>query len=140
MKSAKLDRKRYGKLLTEAGPRVIRKDKELERFTEMLLRLDERPRPTAEERELAELLTVLIEQYEQRRHPVPKATPLQVLHFLIEQHGLAAKDLWPVIGSKGITSEILNGKRRISLVGAAKLADLFHVPPSVFVDWDAART
>jgi HTH-type transcriptional regulator / antitoxin HigA len=62
------------------------------------------------------------------------------LQFLIDQHGLTAKDLWPVIGSKGITSEILNGKRGISLAVAARLSERFHVPPTVFVDWSAAKS
>lgn len=139
MRNAKIDSQRYGKLLTAAAPRVIRNEEDLERFTALLLELDERPKPTAEERELAELLNLLIEQYEERHHAIPNATPLQVLHFLIEQHGLTPKDLWPVIGSKGITSEILNGKRGISLAVAAKLAERFHVPPAVFVDWPAAK-
>lgn len=139
MKSAKLDAERYGRLLTEAAPRVIRNDNDLDRFTALLLGLDEKLRPTAEERELAELLTLLIEQYEERRHAIPKARPVEVLRFLLEEHGLSAKDLWPLIGSKGVTSEILNGKRNISLAAAAKLADRFHVSPTVFVDWDLAK-
>lgn len=56
----------------------------------------------------------------------------------MEQHGLAPKNLWPVVGSKGVTSEILRGKRAVSIATAAKLGDLFHVSPSVFIDWDSA--
>jgi HTH-type transcriptional regulator / antitoxin HigA len=139
MKTIKLDTRRYGKLLSAAVPRVIRNGKDMERFTALLLELDERAESTAEERELAELLTLLIEEYERRKHAVEAASPLEVLQFLIDQHGMAAKDLWPIIGSKGITSEILNGKRAISLAVAARLSERFHVPPAVFVDWSAAK-
>jgi HTH-type transcriptional regulator/antitoxin HigA len=44
-----------------------------------------------------------------------------------------AKDLWPVFGSKGITSEVLNGKRGISNEMASKLADVFHFSAPVFI-------
>lgn len=96
-------------------------------------------RSSADERELAELLTVLVEQYETRRHAIPKAAPAEVLQFLMEQHGFGAKDLWPIVGAKGITSEILSGKRRVGVATAARLGDLFHVPPDLFVDWESER-
>jgi HTH-type transcriptional regulator/antitoxin HigA len=139
MKTATLNQTRYGQLLKEIAPCVIRNDAQLEYFTSALLKLDERPRLSREERELAELLTILIERYEEQFHAVPKASPIEVLQFLMEQRNLSAKDLWPVIGSKGITSEILSGKRGISFAAATKLAEFFHVDPSVFVDWQTAR-
>jgi len=39
----------------------------------------------------------------------------------------------PFFGSKGITSEVLNGKRGISKEMARKLGEIFHVPPAVFI-------
>jgi HTH-type transcriptional regulator / antitoxin HigA len=139
VRTIKLNTERYGKLLSAAVPRVIRNDNDLERLTALLLDLDERAKTTAEERELADLLTLLIEEYERRHDPVPTASPLEVLQFLMDQHGIPARDLWPVIGSKGITSEILSGKRGISLAIAARLGERFHVPAAVFVDWSAAK-
>jgi HTH-type transcriptional regulator/antitoxin HigA len=130
-----LNRTRYAKLLAQAMPRVIRNDKELEQFTQTLLALDERPRPSREERELAELLTTLIMEYEQKHHAIPAASPRQVLEFLLSERGLSPKDLWPLVGSKGITSEILNGKRHISLQIAKRLGEFFHLDPVVFIDW-----
>jgi HTH-type transcriptional regulator/antitoxin HigA len=117
-------------------PRVIRNDRELEQFTQTLLELDERRRPSREERELAELLTALITEYEQKHHAIPVASPRQVLEFLLSEHGMSAKDLWPLVGSKGITSEILNGKRGISIRVARRLGEFFHLDPVIFIDWD----
>ena len=130
-----LNRTRYANLLAETMPRVIRNDRELEQFTRILLDLDERPRASREERELAELLATLINEYEQKHHAIPQASPREVLYFLLSQHGLSAKDLWPLVGSKGITSEILNGKRGISLPIAKRLGEFFHLDPVIFVDW-----
>jgi HTH-type transcriptional regulator/antitoxin HigA len=44
-----------------------------------------------------------------------------------------AKDLGPVLGSKGITSEVLNGKRGISKEMARKLGETLHVSPAIFI-------
>jgi HTH-type transcriptional regulator/antitoxin HigA len=130
--------KKYSDLLALVQPRVIRNDKELDRFTALLLELDEKLRPTREEKDLAELLTTLIQQYEAKHYPVEAANPEDTLKFLMEQHSRAAKDLWPVIGSKDVTSEILSGKRRIGIALAAKLGEFFHFDPAVLIDWKAA--
>jgi HTH-type transcriptional regulator/antitoxin HigA len=137
--AAPLNRTRYAELLAQALPRVIRNDKELELFTARLLALDERPRPSRKERELAELLTTLITEYEQKHHAIPAASLREVLDFLLSERGLSAKDLWPLVGSKGVTSEILNGKRGISVPIAGKLGAFFHLDPVVFIDWRQAK-
>ena len=128
-----LDEKTYGQLLRRTLPHVIRSDEECERLTSELLRLDEREDTSREEKELAELLTVLIEDYEERRHPIPKARPRQTLHHLMEARNLMQKDLWKIFGSKGITSEVFNGKRSISKTQAKKLAAFFHVTADLFI-------
>jgi HTH-type transcriptional regulator/antitoxin HigA len=128
-----LDEKSYGQLLRRALPHVIRTDQELARLTEELQRLDEREDPTPEEKELAELLTVLIEEYEERRYPIRASSPRQVLLHLMEARGLAQKDVVKIFGSKGITSEVLNGKRAISKTHAKKLAAFFRVSAELFI-------
>lgn len=128
-----LDEKSYGQLLRRALPHVIRTDQELARLTDELQRLDQHDDPTPEERELAELLTVLIEEYEERRYSIRRSSPRQVLLHLMEARGLAQKDVVKIFGSKGITSEVLNGKRAISKTHAKKLAAFFHVSAELFI-------
>jgi len=128
-----LDEKSYGQLLRRALPHVIRTDQELNRLTEELQRLDEREDPTPEEKELAELLTVLIEEYEERRYPIRASSPRQVLLHLMEARSLAQKDVVKIFGSKGIASEVLNGKRAISKTHAKKLAAFFRVSAELFI-------
>lgn len=135
MKTATLNKTKYAELLAKTLPRVIHNDKEAAEFTDALLELEEIERPSREEQELTELLTTLIEQYEADNYPVRKSTPLELMHFLLDQRGLSAKDLWPLIGSKGITSEILSGKRGISVSIASKLGQFFNIDPSMFIDW-----
>ena len=131
--ATQIDEKSYGQLLRRTLPHVIHSDDEHQRLTNELMRLDEAEDPTREEKELAELLTVLIEEYEERRYPIGRADPRGVLQHLMEARNLSQKDLWKVFGSKGIASEVLNGKRSISKTHAKKLAQFFHVSPEVFI-------
>lgn len=128
-----LDENTYGQLLQRALPHVIRTKEEYERLTNELMRLDEREDLSPEEKELAELLTLLIDEYEERRFPIRKASPQQTLQHLMEARQLTQKDLWKVLGSKGITSEVFHGKRSISKAQAKKLAAFFHVSVELFI-------
>lgn len=128
-----LDQKTYGRLLTQTLPHIIRDEVEYERLAAELLRLDAKEGSTPEEKELAELLTVLIDNYEERRYPIHKAEPRQTLRHLMEARGLMQKDLWRIFGSKGITSEVIHGKRSISKAQAKKLAVFFHVGVELFI-------
>jgi HTH-type transcriptional regulator/antitoxin HigA len=85
------------------------------------------------ETSLLKLLAVLIEDYEQKRYSMGDASPLDTLKELMRARDMQAKDLWPVFGSKGITSEVLNGKRGISKEMARKLGEIFHVSRAVFI-------
>jgi HTH-type transcriptional regulator/antitoxin HigA len=62
-----------------------------------------------------------------------EASPLDTLKKLMRVREMQPKDLWPVFGSKGIASEVLNGKRGISNEMARKPGDVFHVSPAVFI-------
>ncbi len=135
MRTRTLDRARYGELLVKVLPKPIRNDKDLDALTAALLELEDSENPSREEHELADLLGTLIEQYEEHRYPIRKAAPVELIEFLLDQRSLSQKDLWPVIGSKGITSEILSGKRGISIAIARKLGEFFHVDPALFVEW-----
>jgi HTH-type transcriptional regulator/antitoxin HigA len=140
MKRADLDGKKYARLLSKTRPRVLRTDEDLDHFTEELLRLDGLEKPSREEQELAALLTALVERYEEEHYPIRQATPVETIRFLLEQRNLRDKDLWPIVGSKSHTSEILSGKREIGKAMAGRLAAFFHVDPDLFVQWKTATS
>ena len=123
----------YAKLLTKSLPRPIRTAAEHARLTAVLLELDERESPSVEEEALAEVLTLLIEDYEERRYPLPQVSPGNSLKALMEERGLKHKDVWPVLGNKGATTEILNGRRSISKAQAKRLGEFFRVPVDLFI-------
>jgi HTH-type transcriptional regulator / antitoxin HigA len=62
---------------------------------------------------------------------VPESTGVDVLRFLMEEHGLSQSDL-PEMGSQGVVSEILNGKRELNLRQVRALAEKFKVSSAVF--------
>ena len=89
---------------------------------------------------LIELLTERIQRYEARVHPWPDtATPAQVLRFLMDQRGMKQSDLAD-IGSQGVVSEILNGKRELNVRQIGLLAEIFHVSPATFFPANQAET
>jgi HTH-type transcriptional regulator / antitoxin HigA len=81
---------------------------------------------------LIETLSVLIEAYDREHHSLPKASGIEVLRFLMEEHGLTQKDLLE-IGSQGVVSEVLSGKRALNLGQIRALASRFGVQPGAFI-------
>ena len=82
--------------------------------------------------DLAETLALSIEAYEDIHIPIPNTSAPAILRSLMEEHGLAQSDL-PEIGSQGVVSEILAGKRDLNVRQIAQLAERFGVSPAVFM-------
>ena len=81
---------------------------------------------------LVDIVGDLIEDYETAHHPLPEVTGVQALKFLMEQHGLKQTDLRE-IGSQGVVSEILTGKRDLNIRQVRALSQRFGVSPATFV-------
>ena len=83
---------------------------------------------------LVDILSDQIERYESERFAgCGKATGLDALKFMMAEHGLTQADLREV-GTQGVVSEILAGKRKLNLRQAKALAKRFHVGLEAFVD------
>ena len=81
---------------------------------------------------LMETLGSLIESYEAQNVPEIEAPPGNVLKTLMDEHGLKQSDL-PEIGSQGVISEILSGKRQFNVRQIKLLSERFKVSPAVFM-------
>ncbi len=77
-------------------------------------------------------LGTIIAAYEAEHLELPAAGGAEVLAFLMEEHDLRQADL-PEVGSQGIVSEILHGKRELNVRQIRALAERFGVSPGVFV-------
>ena len=81
---------------------------------------------------LIDTLGTLVKDYEDRNIPEPNADPVDCLKFLMEEHNLKSSDL-PEIGNQEVVSDILNGKKPLTVKHIKTLSAKFNVSPAVFV-------
>jgi HTH-type transcriptional regulator/antitoxin HigA len=81
---------------------------------------------------LLDTLGTLVHAYEEQHHPMPECSGVDVLRFLMDEHGLSQSDL-PEVGSQGVVSDILRGKRALNVRQIRALAKRFQVSPAVFI-------
>ncbi len=119
-------------------PKVIKTDEEhaaaLARVEE-LMELAEAPAVVEE----LELLATLVQLYEEKTYPTPSLEPLEAIRFRMEQFELKQKDLIPFIGSKSKVSEVLHGKRSLSISMVKRLSEGLGIPLEVLLEMDQPR-
>ncbi len=81
----------------------------------------------------AEVLATLVHLYEEKHFPVGLPSPLAAVRFRMEQQDLKAKDLIPYIGSASKVSEVLSGRRRLSLSMIRNLITGLGIPAQVLL-------
>jgi HTH-type transcriptional regulator/antitoxin HigA len=116
---------------------VVKTKIDYERAMATVEGLMSRQRSAAEDA-LLDVLADLIEKFESRKYPGlgHDPTPIETIRFLMEENRLSQKDLSDLLGGKSHTSEVLNGKRKISNRQAASLGKRFKLSPSAFVSFD----
>jgi len=81
-----------------------------------------------------ELWSALVEMYERERFPIDLPDPVSAIRFRMEQAGLSPSDLIPYLGSKSRVSEVLNGKRGLSLAMIRALSTGLCIPADVLIE------
>ncbi|MCA9870966.1 MAG: transcriptional regulator [Anaerolineae bacterium] len=81
---------------------------------------------------LLDTLGTLVHAYEEDHQPMPTASGADMLQFFMQEHDLAQGDL-PEVGSQGVLSEILNGKRDLNVRQIHVLSQRFRVSPAIFI-------
>ncbi len=112
---------------------LIHTDDDNQRAIALLEAIHENEPLTPEQEAVAELLTTFIEKFEEERHALTPASPPAIMRELLQANDLEQKDLAQLVCSKGIASELLSGKRRISRSQAHLFADQFSVPYRLFL-------
>jgi len=131
---AKFDAERYAGLLAETLPEVIETEAQNRRLLKVLKKLmDKGNSLTPEEIKLMKLLGHLIQEFEQRFYKPQSPTPREALIEMMAMNGLKQADIVHIFGSRGITSEVISGKREISKANAKALAKFFHTSTDVFL-------
>ena len=84
---------------------------------------------------LVDVISHMISMYDDEHYQfLEEGTGTDALKFLMQQHNLNQNDLKNEIGSQGVVSEILNGKRQLNVTQIRKLSERFKVSPATFID------
>ncbi|GAB4532081.1 MAG: type II toxin-antitoxin system antitoxin HigA [Pleurocapsa sp.] len=82
---------------------------------------------------LLDTLGIIIEAYDNENYPLLNCSGVDALIYLMEEHSLSQSDI-PEIGSQGVVSEILSGKRKLNVRQIEALAKRFKVSTATFFD------
>lgn len=91
------------------------------------------PNPDSEEGEQLSLISTLIQDYEARIFPESLPNPIEAIKFRMEQAGLKPADLIPYLGSRSRVSEILSGKRQLTIDMIRALSEGLGIPAKVLI-------
>ena len=80
-----------------------------------------------------EFLSLLVHDYEEKIFPIDKPDPVAAIRFRMEQQGLAPRDLVPLLGSRSRVSEVLSGKRGLSLKMIRALVAGLRIPAELLL-------
>ncbi|UKT62903.1 helix-turn-helix domain-containing protein [Pedobacter mucosus] len=75
-----------------------------------------------------DLITLLITHYEDSHYPILPPSPIEAIKFRLEQLGKAPSELSKILGARSRQSEILSGKRKLSLTMIRKLHEVLNIP------------
>lgn len=90
------------------------------------------PEGSADADEL-DVVSLLIKAFEDQNFPADVVTPVEAIKFRMEQQGLTRRDLIPLIGSSGRVSEVLSGKRPLSLSMIRALHEHLNIPAELLI-------
>jgi HTH-type transcriptional regulator/antitoxin HigA len=90
-------------------------------------------KPGSVEGDELDMLATLICAYEEKHFPMDPPDPLMAIQFRMEQQGLTRKDLEPMIGSRARVSEVLTGKRPLTLPMIRRVRDGLGISADVLV-------
>lgn len=113
-------------------PKVIKTEADYEAASERIDELIDVKPGTPEADEL-ELISTLVELYEKKEFPVEAPDPVEAIRFRMEQQGLKPKDMVSYIGSASKVSEVLSGRRTLSLTMIRNLVDGLGIPAKSLV-------
>ena len=98
------------------------------------------PRVGSAEADELEVLALLVEEYESQTWTETLPTPVEALQFRMEQQSLSQRDLIPYVGSRSRVSEVLSGKRTLTLGMIRALHEGLGIPAHVLIQEEASAT
>lgn len=93
----------------------------------------DKPKLSTAERKKLEVVVVLVEKYETENFPINNPNPVDMIKFVMDQQGLKQSDLVQYIGHKGAVSEILAGKKNLTVDMIRNLEAGLGIPASLLI-------
>jgi HTH-type transcriptional regulator / antitoxin HigA len=90
-------------------------------------------KPGTAEHDRLDVLVTLIEAYEEKHHAIPPPDPVDAIRFRMDQLDLDRKDLEVLIGSRARVSEVLSGRRSLSLAMIRRLHRRLGIPADILI-------
>jgi HTH-type transcriptional regulator/antitoxin HigA len=94
---------------------------------------DHEPAPGSEDGDRFELLGLLLAKYEEEHFPMPKTGPVEAIRFAMDRQGLGQTDLAELLGSRSRASEILSGRRDLTLPQIRLLSKAWGIPVQALI-------
>lgn len=114
------------------NPKIVKTEEDYQFVLDRIEELMD-AKPDSEDEEELELLAFLVDQYEEERFPIDLPDPVAAIKFRMEQEGLTRKDLTKYLGSQSKVSEVLAGKRSLSLAMIRSLYEGLRIPAEVLL-------
>ena len=115
-------------------PKIIKTEEQYRAYLAEVDRLaSDDPAPGTAEGDRLELLAKLVEDYEKARFRFNRPDPIGAIRFRMEEQGLKQKDIAPLLGGKNRVSEVLAGKRPLTVAAIRALSDALHIPAALLV-------
>jgi HTH-type transcriptional regulator / antitoxin HigA len=120
--------------MTMNDPKIIKTEDQYRTYLAEVDRLaTEDPALGTPEGDRLELLAKLVEDYEKERFKFQKPDPIEAIRFRMEEQGLRQKDIAHLVGGKNRVSEVLAGKRPLTLAMVRALSDSLHIPADLLI-------
>lgn len=112
--------------------KVIKTEREykaaVERIYELMISEKDQIKPDSSKGGELELLSILVERYEEEQFPIKAPDPIDAIRFRMDQMNLKQKDIAPLFGGETRASEVLNGKRQLTLKMIIMLNRYLDIP------------
>jgi len=94
---------------------------------------DNEPQAGGDAGDRFELLGLLLARYEEEHFPLPRTGPVEAIRFAMDRQGLGQSDLAELLGSRSRASEILNGRRELTLPQIRLLSKSWGIPAQALI-------
>ncbi len=112
--------------------KVIKSEKDYKIVVERIYKLinsnTDQVEPGSDKGDDLELLSILAERYEDEHYPIAATDPIEAIRFRMDQMNLRQKDIAPLFGGETRASEVLNGKRQLTLKMITMLNRYLDIP------------